>query len=155
MIYDIYTDGSCNQGSVDIINTNGGWAFLIVDENSNIVMQESGSELSTTNNRCEMEAIIQSIVTINNNKHVFNSENNFIINCDSAYIVNAFEDGWIDKWDRNNWKTSKGEDVLNQDCWKKLISLKKMYNMKFNKVKRKSNTFAKKVDFLAREKMRS
>ena len=90
------------------------------------------------------------------NKGFFEDSNNLmLINCDSAYIVNAFEDGWIDKWKKNGWKNSKGEDVVNQDYWNILIEQKGQYNIKFKKVKRRSNPYAKKVDALAREKMRN
>lgn len=155
MIYNVYTDGSCNQGSVLSANTNGGWAFLVVDESNSIVFSESEFEPNTTNNRAEMLAIIKSIEAMTIKGFFDTTENLLTINCDSAYIVNAFEDGWIDKWKRNGWKNSKGEDVVNQDYWNLLIGQKSQYNIKFKKVKRRSNPFAKKVDALAREKMRN
>lgn len=154
MIYNVYTDGSCDQGSPST-TTKGGWAFIITDEKGVILFSDSALELNTTNNRMEMLAIIKSIDSMIE-KGFFNTENNYLtVNCDSAYIVNAFEDGWIDKWKKNGWKNSKGEDVVNQDYWNLLIGQKNQYNIKFKKVKRRSNPFAKKVDALAREKMRN
>jgi ribonuclease HI len=155
MIYNVYTDGSCNQGSASSATTNGGWAFIVADSDGVIVFSESDSELNTTNNRAEMLAIINSVKSLGSKGFFNTSDNSFIINCDSAYIVNAFEDGWIDKWKKNGWKNSKDEDVLNQDYWNILIEQKRKYSIKFNKVKRRSNPFAKKVDALAREKMRN
>lgn len=155
MIYNAYTDGSCNQGSYSSANTNGGWAFLVADENNSLVFSEAEFELNTTNNRAEMLAIIKVVEAMSVRGFFDNSDNFLTINCDSAYIVNAFEDGWIDKWKRNGWKNSKGEDVVNQDYWNILIEQKSKYNIRFNKVKRRSNPFAKKVDELAREKMRN
>ena len=155
MIYNVYTDGSCNQGSVLSANTNGGWAFIVVDEKESIVFSESDFEPNTTNNRAEMLAIIKSIDYLSNKSFFDSIDNLLFINCDSAYIVNAFEDGWIDKWKKNGWKNSKGEDVLNQDYWNILIDKKCKHNIKFKKVKRRSNIYAKKVDALAREKMRN
>ena len=155
MIYNVYTDGSCNQGSVMSANTNGGWAFIVVDDNESIVFSESAFESNTTNNRAEMLAIIKSIDFMSNKGFFEDSNNLMLINCDSAYIVNAFEDGWIDKWKKNGWKNSKGEDVVNQDYWNIFIEQKGQYNIKFKKVKRRSNPYAKKVDALAREKMRN
>lgn len=155
MIYNIYTDGSCNQGSADS-KSNGGWAFLVIDDNNFIVLKGADYEGNTTNNRCEMLAIIKSIESIKANESISTTDNDlFIINCDSAYIVNAFEDGWIDKWMKNGWKNSKGEDVVNQDYWNKIIQEKKTLKLKFNKVKRRVHPFAKKVDAMAREKMRT
>jgi ribonuclease HI len=155
MIYNVYTDGSCDQGSASSATTNGGWAFIVTDEQGVILFTDSAFEPNTTNNRTEMLAIIKSVDSMSE-KGFFNIEGNCLtINCDSAYIVNAFEDGWIDKWKKNGWKNSKGEDVVNQDYWNLLIEQKGQYNIKFKKVKRRSNPFAKKVDALAREKMRN
>jgi ribonuclease HI len=155
MIYNVYTDGSCDQGSASSATTNGGWAFIVTDEQNVILFTDSAFEPNTTNNRTEMLAIIKSVDSMSE-KGFFNTEGNCLtINCDSAYIVNAFEDGWIDKWKKNGWKNSKGEDVVNQDYWNVLIEQKVRYNIKFKKVKRRSNPFAKKVDSLAREKMRN
>jgi len=155
MIYNVYTDGSCDQGSASSATTNGGWAFIVTDEQNVILFTDSAFEPNTTNNRTEMLAIIKSVDSMSE-KGFFNTEGNCLtINCDSAYIVNAFEDGWIDKWKKNGWKNSKGEDVVNQDYWNLLIGQKSQYNIKFKKVKRRSNPFAKKVDSLAREKMRN
>lgn len=155
MIYNVYTDGSCDQGSASSTTTNGGWAFIVTDEQGVILFTDSAFEPNTTNNRAEMLAIIKSVDSMSQ-KGFFNTEDNSLtINCDSAYIVNAFEDGWIDKWKKNGWKNSKGEDVVNQDYWNVLIEQKEQYNIKFKKVKRRSNPFAKKVDSLAREKMRN
>jgi ribonuclease HI len=155
MIYNVYTDGSCDQGSASSATTNGGWAFIVTDEQNVILFTDSAFEPNTTNNRTEMLAIIKSVDSMSK-KGFFNTEGNCLtINCDSAYIVNAFEDGWIDKWKKNGWKNSKGEDVVNQDYWNLLIGQKSQYNIKFKKVKRRSNPFAKKVDALAREKMRN
>lgn len=155
MIYNVYTDGSCDQGSASSATTNGGWAFIVTDEQNVILFTDSAFEPNTTNNRTEMLAIIKSVDSMYE-KGFFNTEGNCLtINCDSAYIVNAFEDGWIDKWKKNGWKNSKGEDVVNQDYWNLLIEQRGQYNIKFKKVKRRSNPFAKKVDSLAREKMRN
>jgi ribonuclease HI len=154
MIYNVYTDGSCNQGTASSANTNGGWAFMVTDIDGVIVFSESDSELNTTNNRAEMLAIIKSVQALSNRGFFNAADNSLVIHCDSAYIVNAFEDGWIDKWKKNGWKNSKGEDVVNQDYWNILIEQKTQYNINLKKVKRRSNPFAKKVDALAREKMR-
>jgi len=154
MIYNAYTDGSCSQGSISSATTNGGWAFIVTDVEGVIIFSESDFEANTTNNRAEMLAIIKSVKALSNRGFFNSADNSLFIHCDSAYIVNAFEDGWIEKWKKNGWKNSKGEDVVNQDYWNILIEQKSQYNIKFKKVKRRSNPFAKKVDALAREKMR-
>ncbi len=54
---------------------------------------------------------------------------------DSSYIVNAFRNKWIDSWKKNGWKTSKKEEVLNQDLWKEMLSLLEGHKFKFYKIK--------------------
>lgn len=155
MIYNVYTDGSCNQGVKGAKNNNGGWAFVVISEDNNILFNESGFESDTTNNRAEMLAIIKAIECMCNVGFFKTLGNSLIINCDSAYIVNAFNDCWIEKWQNNGWKNSKGESVINQDYWNILIDYKNKYDLSFNKIKRRTGVFAKKVDSIARQKMRN
>ena len=70
---------------------------------------------------------------------------------DSAYVVNAFQQGWIDSWVKNNWKTAAKEPVKNQELWQELYTLTKTHNVQFNKVKGHSeNPYNNRCDELAR-----
>ena len=69
---------------------------------------------------------------------------------DSAYVVNAFEQGWIYNWRKNNWKTSGKDDVKNRELWQELYDLTQKHKVKFIKVKGHSdNEFNNRCDFLA------
>ena len=104
----IYTDGSClnNPG-------NGGWAAIIND--NNVILKISGSEKNTTNNKMELMAPISALKKINKNKKVE-------IYTDSKYVKLGITE-WIHKWTRNNWQTSKKEDVKNKKLWIELFEL--------------------------------
>lgn len=54
---------------------------------------------------------------------------------DSQYLVNAINKNWIESWISKGWKKSDGNDVKNQDLWKKLISLMKPHKVSFIWVK--------------------
>lgn len=54
---------------------------------------------------------------------------------DSAYLVNAFNQGWLEKWQRNGWKNVRKEPVENQDLWKELLKLTRYHNIRWIKVK--------------------
>lgn len=99
---EIYTDGSCigNPGP-------GGWAgvFIFRDKRTNI----SGFEKDTTNNRMELMAAIESV------KHVPQNIKATIYT-DSTYLKNGIT-SWIKTWKMNNWKSSSGKPVKNQDLW--------------------------------------
>lgn len=107
----VYTDGSCinNPGA-------GGWAVVFNTEYS--YTHICGGEKYTTNNRMELRAVIEAFKEINS-MHLLNNDKvlEFELFCDSAYVVNSINNGWIEKWLVNDWKTTKGESVKNKDLW--------------------------------------
>lgn len=117
----IYTDGACsgNPGK-------GGWGAVLIF--GTIEKEICGFQESTTNNRMELTACVESLGRLKEPCKV----NLF---SDSAYVVNAFNNGWIENWQKNNWKNSKKEEVLNKDLWLKLIELSTKHQVTFNKVK--------------------
>ncbi|MDE7106874.1 MAG: ribonuclease HI, partial [Clostridiales bacterium] len=54
---------------------------------------------------------------------------------DSAYLVNAIEQHWLDNWRRNAWRTADKKQVKNQDLWQQLSELRQQHNVTFIKVK--------------------
>jgi ribonuclease HI len=54
---------------------------------------------------------------------------------DSAYVVNAINQKWIDNWQKNGWKNSNKEIVKNKELWQKLLELLKIHKVNFIKVK--------------------
>lgn len=123
---DIYTDGACsgNPGP-------GGWGVvLIYQENKK---ELSGYQPETTNNRMELFAAIQGLSAL---------KESCVVNLysDSSYLVNAFEKHWIEKWQRNGWKTSTKSPVENQDLWKLLLIHVRKHQVRFIKVKGHSDS---------------
>lgn len=137
----IYTDGACsgNPGP-------GGWgAVLLYGSHSKEI---SGAEPHTTNNRMEITAVIEALKQLNQPCRV-------TVYSDSAYVVNCFNNGWIEGWQRNGWKNSKNEPVENQDLWKALLAEMNRHQVKFDKVKGHSdNKWNNRCDELAREAIR-
>lgn len=133
----IYTDGACsgNPGP-------GGWGtILMYQENKKEI---SGGKQNTTNNVMEITAVIEGLKLL---KYPCEVE----LYSDSAYVVNAFEQGWIFNWIKNNWKTSGKEPVKNKELWQELYRLTKIHKVKFNKVKGHSdNEYNNRCDELAR-----
>lgn len=117
---DIYTDGACsgNPGP-------GGWAAVLrfgVHEK-----ELSGSMPHTTNNRMEVFAVISALGALKERCRVR-------IHSDSTYVVNAFQQHWIDNWQQKGWKTSDGKPVENQDLWRLLLIVVKKHEVEFIKV---------------------
>ncbi len=125
MIY-IYTDGACSNNQAD--ENFGGWAALLTygDYSKEI----SGSEVNTTNNRMEMMAVIEAL------KAIKKTDIPIKLFSDSAYIVNCINQKWYLNWQKNGWKNSKKEAVLNQDLWQDMLfEYKKFVKIDFIKVK--------------------
>jgi len=140
---EIYTDGACsgNPGP-------GGWSFIML-EDGNIKLKKSGSEIETTNNKCEMLAAIKGFEELD--KLEFFQDINVSIISDSAYMVNGFVEDWISGWLKNGWVSSAKKPVLNKELWEALIYFQKKYNASFIKIKRRSNEFAVQVDEMAKK----
>ena len=105
----VYTDGSCIH-AIGSIKGYGGWAAVIVFKGE--VLEISGSDKDTTNNRMEMTAALMALKTIPRNSHVF-------IFTDSEYLKNGIQ-YWINGWRKNGWKTTAGKEVANRDLWEQL-----------------------------------
>lgn len=134
---EIYTDGACSYNPGP-----GGWAAILLYGDAK--KEISGGEKDTTNNRMEMLAVINGLESLKEACDVK-------IYTDSAYIANAFNQAWLEKWQKNGWKTAKKDSVENQDLWKRLLTLTGFHDVAFIKVKGHSdNVFNNECDVLAR-----
>lgn len=134
----LYTDGACsgNPGA-------GGWAAIL--NYRGYEKEMSGGEVETTNNRMELLAVIMGLRALKEKCSV-------MVYSDSAYVVNAFELGWLAGWVANSWRTADNKPVKNEDLWKELLQLCGVHLVKFNKVKgHADNAMNNRCDKLARD----
>jgi len=132
----LYTDGACS-GNPGV----GGWGAVL--SYGGAEKEISGYEDSTTNNRMEITAVVMGLKAL---KYPCEVD----IYSDSAYVVNAFSEGWIYGWKKRGWKKADGKDVLNRDLWEELDSLCHTHKTKFIKVKgHADNEKNNRCDFLA------
>lgn len=132
----VFTDGACsgNPGP-------GGWAALL-QYNGN-EKEITGGASHTTNNRMEMRAVIEALNALNQSCHVK-------IHSDSALIVNAFKQGWVNSWVKRNWKKANRKPVENRDLWEEMLSAMQPHNVEWIKVKgHADNVRNNRVDRLA------
>ena len=138
---DIYTDGACsgNPGP-------GGWAAILIYKDVEKVV--SGGFPETTNNRMELFAIINGLMRLKEPCDV-------TVYSDSAYSLEPFFKGWIEKWKAANWKTLSGDPVKNVDLWKALLIELNKHKVDFVKVKGHSdNAYNNRCDELARAEIK-
>lgn len=136
--YIIYTDGAClgNPGE-------GGWATIIINNKVKTEKKIFGSELSTTNNRMELTAVIKGLNSLPNGSKVY-------IFTDSKYVINGIE-SWITNWKKNNWRGSNKKEVKNKELWMLLDQATENLQIQWNWVKGHSgDKYNDEVDQLAR-----
>ena len=123
----IYTDGAA-RGNPD---GPGGYGTVLeyVDTRGILHMKElSQGYRRTTNNRMELMAVIAGLEALNRSCEVD-------LYSDSKYVVDAFNQHWIDNWLKKGWKRGKNQPVLNTDLWKRLLKAKEPHQVTFIWVK--------------------
>ena len=122
----IYTDGACS-GNPGV----GGYGTILVYEDSNGIKHEK--ELShgyklTTNNQMELMAVIVGLESLKKSCDV-------TVYSDSKYVVDAFNENWIEGWIKKGWKTSGKTPVKNVELWQRLLKAKEPHKVEFIWVK--------------------
>ncbi len=108
---EVYSDGACsgNPGP-------GGWGAVVICHRPPAERELSGAQPDTTNNRMELTAIIEALAILNRPCKVK-------VNTDSTYVADAFRQRWLEKWQKNGWRTAAKTPVKNDDLWRRLAEL--------------------------------
>jgi ribonuclease HI len=114
----IYTDGASrgNPGP-------GGYGVVLIW--GQVRKELSGGYRLTTNNRMELMAVIAALEAMKKN-HL-----PLMVYSDSNYVVKAFEEGWLTKWIRTDFKGGK----KNKDLWLRFYKLSQNHRISFKWVK--------------------
>jgi len=103
---EIYADGACS-GNPGV----GGFGALLRSDKK--VVELSGCEKMTTNNRMELLGVISALEALKRRCRVR-------VTTDSTYVVKGMTE-WIEGWKRRNWRNSQNKEVLNRDLWERLL----------------------------------
>ncbi len=103
-----YTDGACkgNPGP-------GGWGVLLRSGAAEKTL--FGGAPQTTNNRMEMQAVIEALSALKQPCHV-------LLHVDSQYVLKGMTE-WLPGWKAKGWKTAAKQPVKNVDLWQALDAL--------------------------------
>lgn len=120
----LFTDGACsgNPGP-------GGWAFILRHPASGKVLERSGAERETTNNRMELTALIRGLESLKKPTHIE-------LYTDSVYVGKGLIE-WLPKWKKNVWqRKEKGRlvPVKNGDLWRQLDALIAQHHIQYTHV---------------------
>ena len=128
MIWKLYTDGATSHNGAK--DAYGGWGWALYDEDK--IAENSGFLANTTNNKCEMTAIIEGCTDLLDR---LDEEDIVDVFSDSAYCVNCYKQRWFVNWEKNGWVNAKQEPVKNKELWEELIKFFNDERFNFRKVK--------------------
>lgn len=122
----LYTDGACSGNP----GTGGYGAILVhVDADGNKHEKElSEGYKTTTNNQMELLAVIVGLEALK-------KPCNVTVYSDSKYVVDAFNNKWIDGWIAKGWRTAGKSPVKNIELWQRLLKAKEQHDVEFIWVK--------------------
>lgn len=141
----IWTDGASrgNPGP-------GGYGVVLKFEDSDGKVHRKELKAAfpdTTNNKMEVMAAIVALKELKEPCEV-------TLTSDSKYLVSAFNEKWIDKWIKTDFRRGKSDEVKNIDLWEELIELTKKHKVTFVWVKgHADNVENERCDKLANEAM--
>jgi ribonuclease HI len=118
---ELWADGACsgNPGP-------GGWGAVLRWNGHS--RELSGGDPSTTNNRMELTSVIEGLRALKRPVDV-------VVHVDSAYVESAFNQGWIERWRRNGWRTSDRKPVKNRDLWEQLAEQVERHRVTWKRVR--------------------
>lgn len=119
---ELHTDGACsgNPGP-------GGWAFILKHPVSGKSIERFGGERDTTNNRMELQAVIEGLTALKSASLVE-------LYSDSQYVLKGLRE-WMPQWKKRGWRTADKMPVKNQDLWERLDELKSVHEIRFHWIK--------------------
>ncbi len=111
---ELFTDGACsgNPGP-------GGWGAILRWRGQE--KELSGGDPATTNNRMELEAVIQGLESLKKRTRV-------IVYTDSQYVQRGMSE-WLKGWKAKDFKVKGGGYRPNHDSWRKLDLLAKTHDI--------------------------
>lgn len=134
---EIFCDGACsgNPGP-------GGYGTILRCRGKE--KELSGAAAETTNNRMELTGALEGLRQLTRPCRV-------TITTDSQYLVKGMTE-WLAGWQRNGWKNSKKEPVLNRDLWEALVEAVKPHQVVWQWVRgHAGHAENERCDCLARE----
>lgn len=123
----MFTDGAA-RGNPD---GPGGYGTVLQYTDQKGVLHEkelSQGYIRTTNNRMELMAAIAGLEALNRPCLID-------LYSDSKYLVDAFNQNWIENWVKNDWKRGKSGAVKNIDLWQRLLKAMEPHKVQFIWVK--------------------
>ena len=123
----IFSDGAA-RGNPD--GPGGYGAILQYTDASGTLHEKELSEgfKKTTNNQMELLGVIKALECLRVPCMVD-------VYSDSKYVVSAFNENWIENWQKNGWKTVSKQPVKNRELWERLLKAMEPHEVSYHWVK--------------------
>ena len=108
-------------------NTSNYWALMrVTDKKGTVHEKHLSGERTASRNSNHLQAILEAARRLNRPcmLDVYTSED---------YVIEPFKQGWIQTWEKNNWKSAKGKTVRNEAQWKELKKALSAHSVRFIK----------------------
>jgi ribonuclease HI len=137
---EIFGDGACS-GNPGV----GGYAAVL--KSGDRIMELSGCDKMTTNNRMELLAVIVALEALKRPCRVR-------VTTDSNYVVKGMNE-WIEAWRKKNWLNSQKKPVLNRDLWERLLAASAPHEVEWTWIRGHNGHIEnERCDTLAREEIK-
>lgn len=113
-LVNVWTDGACSgNGTKDAI---GAWAYIV--EHQGVERSAYAAEVTpmVTCNQMELTAVLKTFER-------YKTPCQLVLHTDSEYVERAFNEGRLERWQQNGWRTSNKKRVANVAMWRQLLAL--------------------------------
>ncbi len=121
----LFTDGACSRNPGP-----GGWAYILRELKTGKELTGSGGERDSTNNRMELQAVIEGLRALKKSCHVH-------LYADSKYVLQGLME-WMPGWKAKGWVRMEGRQrkpVKNVEQWQELDKLASLHKISYHHVR--------------------
>lgn len=130
-----------------------GSASYIVTEDNAVMDEDTECGNTASANATEMLSVANALEAIR--VHGGGDGDMVFVYMDFRPVCDAFQKGWIAKWQENGWKNSDGLPVRNQELWEIICDHLRGVNVEFRHTKRDDMGMLEKLKKRARKALSS
>lgn len=129
----LFSDGGCrgNPGP-------GAYAYLIQDQEGNVLKEAAGADSYTTNNKMELSGVIEGLIGLKDLLPTIGRDallQRVVVVTDSKYVVDGMN-SWVSGWKSRGWKKADGKSPENVELWMRLDEMiSSFFEVKFQWVR--------------------
>ena len=140
------------SAAYDIASGLGSASYVVTEDNS-VLDEDSACDKAPSANATEMLSVTNALEAVR--VHGGGDGDRVFIYMNFRPVCDAFEKGWITKWQENGWKNSDGLPVRNKELWETICDHLRGMNAEFRYTKRDEMGMLEKLKKRARKALLS